>query len=381
MFIFNENQQYILNSVKDMISKGLLKSDVADSEEGKVKDIIDKLFNAGIMNPNLPKEYGGMDLDTVSQIIILYLVAKEQPTIAHIMGAHAYGFSQVIADFGNEAQKEKYLRDAAKDKKIGTFAYTEPVGCNLNALQLKAVKKENTYVLNGTKAMITMASEADYLLTFAKTNNFGNEFQQFSMFVVDTKKCPGISFGKKESLMGLDGLTINEVVFDDCIVDQDCMIGISGDGVKILLKQLEKSRIANGASAIGMAERAYIEALQYSNNRIMNNIPLMQNPVITSKLSKMKIDLETIKLLVFQAAMCCDLGKENQIFNSSVAKFQATEFAKKIIDEAVQIHGGVGYMKEYFVERLYRDIRIYTLLGGTSELILSTTGRELLKDI
>lgn len=374
MYIFNDNQKYLKRIFEKMIKQGLLESTSSYDAFDSFNEILNRLAEENIFGINVPKELGGCNYDTVSQVIILSLIASENPAVAHVLGANLYGFYQSIIDFGTEAQKDIYVMDAQRKRKLGTFAYTEPNGCNFNLMKLRADKVSNGYILNGTKTMVTYASKADFILVFAKTDNSDNIFDNFSVFIVDVKNTDGIIFGKDEKIMGLDGMPINEIKFEDCYLDDKKLLGRKGDGVQILVKQLEKSRIANAAVALGIAETAYKEALKFSKNRCTEKGTLFENPIINQKLALLKVKLETIRLLAYNAAHRCDMGDEKLLYFASIAKYQVAETTKEICDEALQIHGGYGYSKNYAIEQLYRDARLFTIINGTSELILAAIG-------
>lgn len=380
MFNYTEEQKFLVNNISKMIENGLLDYKYGETYKS-IDNTLRKIFEANLLNINIPKKYGGNELDLVSQLIILYLIAKEKPTIAHILGAHIYGYLQPIIDFATDDQKEHLLTEVIESFKIGTLSFTEPNGCNIMSMQHNAKIEKDNVLINGTKSMVTMGNKCDNLLLFTKTAKNGNDIKKnFSMILISPKDKENIVFGNEERLMGFDLLPIAEMSYLDYVAKSKDIIGGEGDGLKILRKQLITSRLANASIALGIAERAYEEAFKFSQNRVLKNKPLNENPLINQKIAEMKIQLETIKLLTFYTANNngLDITLNEKLLNSSIAKIQTTEFGKKICDNALQIHGGYGYMKEYKIEQLYRDIRAYTILGGSSEVIIDSIGSQLI---
>ncbi len=329
----------------------------------------------GYLGMSVPEKYGGTGLDTLSAATALVEFAKVNAALAHIVNAHSFCFITPLVKYGSEKQKNFYLSQLAAGQKIGTFAFTEPDGSNVNTIRVTAKRINNGYLLNGTKCMITYAGCADYALIFTRTGPAGGGLERsFSFFIADLKQTEGITIGKPEMTMGMEGTQIAEINFHDCKVPADDLLGREGDGLEIIADMLETSRTTNAAVALGIALAAYEEAVKYAHHRSLNGKPLIQHPVINAKLAGMYCKLQSMELNTYYTAQNLAEKKKNVFTDSSVVKYMVAETAKEICDASLQIHGGYGYIKDYFIEQLYRDVRINTIMGGTSETILSEIG-------
>ncbi len=375
MFNFNNDQIEIKKHIEGF-SESIKFHDIdRNNTRYFMEESLKAVGDLGYLGICVPEKYGGTALDTLSAVTVLVEFAKVNAALAHIVNAHSFCFCRLLVKFGSEKQKEFYLNQLALGRKVGTFALTEPDGCNLDNIKLTAKRRDNYYILNGTKCMITYASCADYALIFTKTGQAGEDIEHsYSFFIVDLKKTEGINIGKPEMTMGMEGTQIAEINFSDCKIPADNLLGKEGDGLNIVGNMLEISRTTNAAVALGIALSAYQEAVKFAHHRLLNGKPLVQHPVANSKLADMYCKLKGMELCTYYAAQMFDENKENMYFNSSIVKYMVTEAAKEICDKALQIHGGYGYIKDYFIEQLYRDVRINTIMGGSTEIILSGIG-------
>lgn len=379
-FQFNEEQREIWNSFSKILKGLIIKVNHDSREENfeKGQSILRELATFGCFGLAIPEEYEGAGLEPVSAAITINLMARVEASLAHILLGQNYCFCKPILDFGTDEQKGKYLKQAARGEIKTALAVTEPDGNSLDVMKLTARRNGDYFALNGTKSMISNAGYADYALVFARTEFGPDEFENWSFFIVELKNNDGIHIGKNEKTMGFELCPIAEINFNDCKVPADQILGGEGKGILVLVKMMEFSRLFNAAIALGIAEAAYDEALKFARSRILEGKPMVEHPAILTKLGSIFTDLKVMKLLTYQTANLIGTAFENKLLAASVTKLIVTEKAKEICDKALQIHGGSGYIKEYPIEKLYRDVRINTILGGTSESIQSYVGEFIL---
>lgn len=371
MFKFDEEQkdiQNLIGKLKDKICIYNNDNDVEDFMDYAVK----VLLNNDLFSVTIPDEYGGCLLSNKLAFTVIYEVAKVNPSLAQILMVHNFGFCKLIDLYGDNAQKNKYLRKIQNNHEIGIFAFHEPSGSNLSDIKLCAKKSEDCYILNGTKTMITYADKADYAIIAAKVeeeNNF------YSYFVVDLKNSKGISTSENEQTLGMDGVHLGEINFTNCKIDLQSKIGNKGDFGKITGDVVGYLRAANAAIALGIADSAFNEAVKYAKNRIIDGESLINESICKSKIGEMFSKLKSMEVIVFNLYNILDQkGIQDIFYNSSIVKYIVTESAAEICNDSLQIHGGYGYIKGFPIEQLYRDIRITTINGGTTEILKLTIG-------
>ena len=325
----------------------------------------------------VPRSYGGAR-DTVQarDLCVIREELAQFSALADVMfGVQALATQPIILA-GTEAQKAKYLPSLARAENIGAFALTEPdAGSDAGAISLRANKIGGGYRLTGTKKLISNAGVAQVYVVFASTD-FNAKAKGISAFIVETD-CAGFSVREKTRL--LSPHPIGVLQFEDCFVSQDGLLGAEGNGLKIALQTLDILRCTVGASAVGFARRALAEAIAYSRNRQQFGRAIAEFQGIQFKLAEMATDLEASRLLVYEAAAAHDRNGHDSGLKSSVAKLFATEAAQRIVDQALQIHGGNGVVAGHVMERLYRDVRALRIYEGTSEIQKLLIARELLK--
>ncbi|MFQ6015672.1 MAG: acyl-CoA dehydrogenase [Anaerolineae bacterium] len=324
------------------------------------------LRDSGFMGMAFPKEYGGGGADHVSHILVKEEISRACLSTCTIMAAHYLG-SLPLMLAGTEEQKEKYLPRLASGEMLAAFGLTEPeAGSDAGAIKTTARRDGEGYVLNGNKAFITNGGVADFYTIFAKTDPEAGT-RGISAFIVE-KGTPGFSFGKKENKMGIRASATRELILQDCRVPRENLLGQEGEGFKIALRTLDHTRPGAGAEAVGVAQAALDASLQYARERVVFGKPLVEHQAISFMLADMATEIEAARLLVYRSAAMIDAGVSRFTMESSMAKLFASEVAHRVVNQAVQIHGGYGYMKEYPVERYYRDQRILEIYEGTSQI-------------
>ena len=345
--------------------------------EDQATSLAHQLGQEGFMAYVVPRSYGGAR-DTVQarDLCVIREELAQFSALADVMfGVQALATQPIILA-GTEAQKAKYLPSLARAENIGAFALTEPdAGSDAGAISLRANKVRGGYRLTGTKKLISNAGVAQVYVVFASTD-FNAKARGISAFIVETD-CAGFSVREKTRL--LSPHPIGVLQFEDCFVSQDGLLGAEGNGLKIALQTLDILRCTVGASAVGFARRALAEAIAYSRNRQQFGRAIAEFQGIQFKLAEMATDLEASRLLVYEAAAAHDRNGHDSGLKSSVAKLFATEAAQRIVDQALQIHGGNGVVAGHVMERLYRDVRALRIYEGTSEIQKLLIARELLK--
>jgi butyryl-CoA dehydrogenase len=330
------------------------------------REIFAKAAEIGITGIALPEEEGGAGFDHVAYTIVIEEISRCCASTGVILSVQNSLYCDPIHRFGTAEQKEKFLLPFARGEKIGCYALTEPqAGSNAAALQTKAVRKGETYVVNGTKAWITNGGAADAALVYVNTDPAKGE-KGITALVVE-KGRPGFRVGKEEKKLGISATACSELVFSDCEVPAANRIGNEGEGYKVALSTLDGGRIGIAAQATGIAQGAFEAALKYSQERMAFGNPISQFQAIQFMLADMATEIDAARLLIRKAAWKQDRGARFSL-EAATAKLFASEMATRVTHKAIQIHGGNGYSREYPVERNYRDARITEIYEGTSEI-------------
>ena len=338
-----------------------------DEEERFPMETVEKMAKLGMMGIYFPKQYGGAGGDVLSYAMCVEELAKVCGTTAVIVSAHTSLCCAPIFENGTEEQKMKYLPDLLSGKKIGAFGLTEPgAGTDASGQQTTAVKNENgDYVLNGSKCFITNGNVASTFVVFAMTDKSkGNH--GITAFIVE-KDFPGFSTGKHEKKMGIRGSSTCDLVFEDCVVPKENLLGKEGEGFKIAMKTLDGGRIGIASQALGLAEGAINEAVKYTKERVQFGRRLSQFQNTQFQLADMHTRTQAAQYLVYAAAMKKQ-NHEDYSMDAAMAKLFAAETASDVPRRAVQLFGGYGYTREYPVERMMRDAKITEIYEGTSEV-------------
>ena len=363
------NEQLMLRKMYREFAENEVKplAEEIDEEERFPMETVEKMAKLGMMGIYFPKEYGGAGGDVLSYAMCVEELAKVCGTTAVIVSAHTSLCCAPIFEHGTEEQKKKYLPDLCSGKKIGAFGLTEPgAGTDASRQQTTAIKNENgDYVLNGTKCFITNGNVADTFVVMAMTDKSkGNH--GISAFIVE-KDFPGFSIGKKELKMGIRGSSTTELVFENCIVPKENLLGKEGEGFKIAMTTLDGGRIGIAAQALGIAQGAIDETVKYVKERKQFGRPLAKFQNTQFQLADLQTRVDAARLLVYRAAMAKDTKKR---FSSeaAMAKLFAAETAMAVTTKCVQLYGGYGYTRDYPVERMMRDAKITEIYEGTSEV-------------
>jgi alkylation response protein AidB-like acyl-CoA dehydrogenase len=340
-------------------------------------DIAKELGEMGFLGIIFPEEYGGSNFTTMDYAIIVEEISKADPSIGLTIAAHNGLCTNHIYMFANEELKKKYLPDLATGKKMGAWGLTENVsGSDAAGMQTTAVKKDGCYILNGSKTFITHAGVGETAVVMAVTDK-SKAGKGISAFILE-KGYKGLSVGKKENKLGMRSSDTCELIFDNCEVPLENLIGNEGEGYVQALKILDGGRIAIAALSVGIAQAALEHSVKYAKQRKQFGKALAEFQGIQFKLAEMATEAEAARLLTYRAAELKDAGKDFK-FAASMAKYYASEIATKATNEAVQIHGGYGFIKEFPVEKLYRDVKLMTIGEGTSEVQKIVMSRQLLE--
>ena len=339
-----------------------------DEEERFPMETVEKMAKLGMMGVYFPKKYGGAGADVLAYAMCVEELAKVCGTTAVVVSAHTSLCCAPIFENGTEEQKMKYLPDLLSGKKIGAFGLTEPgAGTDASGQQTTAVLDESgeNYILNGTKCFITNGNVADVFVVMAMTDK-SKGTKGISAFIVE-KDFPGFSQGKHEKKMGIRGSSTCDLIFEDCIVPKENMLGKEGEGFKIAMKTLDGGRIGIASQALGLGEGAVEEAIKYTKERVQFGKRISQFQNTQFQLADMHTRMQAAQFLVYSAAMKKELH-EPYSMDAAMAKLFAAEAASDVTRRAVQLFGGYGYTREYPVERMMRDAKITEIYEGTSEV-------------
>jgi len=374
----SENQKMIAQMIKDFgeleIKPNIMKWD--ESQEFPVP-LFRKMGNLGLMGVLVPEEYGGSGFGYPEYVTAVSEIARIDGSIGLSVAAHNSLCTGHILQFANEEQKKKYLPKLASGQWIGAWGLTEPnTGSDAGNMRTVAVKDGDHYVINGAKNFITHGKSGDVAVVIVRTGEVGDS-HGMTAFIIE-KGTPGFSAGKKENKLGMRASETAELIFTDCRVHESQVIGKAGDGFVQSLKVLDGGRISIAALSLGIAQGAFDAALQYSKERHQFNKPISSFQGISFKLADMATKVEAAKLLTFRAADLKNRGKSVNL-ESAMAKLYASEIAVEVANDAVQIFGGYGYIKDFPVEKFYRDAKLCTIGEGTSEIQKLVISRAVLK--
>ncbi|EKS4342511.1 putative isocaproyl-CoA dehydrogenase AcdB [Clostridium sporogenes] len=365
--LFKKEHELLRKSVRDFVDRELKDIPEEVDTEGKLpKELLQKLAQYKFISPVIPKEYGGAGADYVSYCIIMEEISKRCASTGTFITAGASLVALPLLNFGTEEQKEKYLKPLAKGEYIGSFGLTEPgAGSDAGAGQTTAVLEGDHYILNGRKTFITNAPICDFAIVTAMTEK-GKGSRGISAFIVESK-WDGFSTGAHENKMGIRGTETADLIFENVKVPKENLIGKEGKGFKIALNTLDVGRIGVAAQALGIAQGALDEAVKYVKERVQFGRPLAKFQNTQFTIADMETKVQAARWLVYDAAEKKDNGI-NPGVESAMAKYYAAEIANEVAYKALQLHGGYGFMKDYPIERMYRDARITSIYEGTSQV-------------
>jgi alkylation response protein AidB-like acyl-CoA dehydrogenase len=369
-------QQTIRNFAEKEIVPNIMKWDEAQIFP---REIFTKLGEQGFMGILVPEEYGGAGLGYIHYALVVEELAKYDPSISLSVAAHNGLCTNHINLFGNKEQKEKYLTKLAQGKFIGAWCLTEPTsGSDAGSLKSIARKENGKYIINGSKTFATHGSVGEVAVVFAKTNPDKGK-KGISAFIVETNS-PGYIVLKKENKLGCRASDTAQLSFENLEVSEENLLGKEDEGFINALQVLQGGRISIAAMALGLAEGAFEAALKYAKEREQFGKSISEFQGIQFKLADMKTMIEASRLLVYRAATLKDQGKDVS-YEASLAKFYASEAAVKITDQALQIHGGYGFTKDFPAEKFYRDVKLTTIGEGTSEIQRLIISKSILSEL
>jgi alkylation response protein AidB-like acyl-CoA dehydrogenase len=377
-FEFTEEQLMIRQAARDFAQRELI-TDVLERDEKMIYPTqhVKTLAELGFLGMLVDPKYDGGGMDTVSYVLAMEEISKVDSSVSVIMSVNNSLVCYGIQEFGNEEQKEKFLKPLARGEKIGAFLLSEPeAGSDATSQKTTAEDKGDHYLLNGTKNWITNGNSAGTYLVIAQTHP-EKKHKGINALIVD-RHAPGISVGPHEDKMGMRSSDTHSVMFTDVKVPKENRIGEDGFGFKFAMKTLEGGRIGIAAQALGIASGAFERSVQYAKERKAFGTEIANHQAIAFKLADMAVKIENARNLCLKAAWLKDQGQPYGLA-SAMAKLYAADIAMEVTTEAVQIHGGYGYVKEYHVERLMREAKLTQIYEGTSEIQKIVISRDVLK--
>lgn len=375
-----ETLNLLLDSISRFVRERLVPNEELVAETDQIPAaLLDEMRELGLFGLCLPEEYGGLGLTMEEEVLAAIELGMTSPAFRSAIGSNnGIGSTGIVLD-GTPAQKEKYLPRLASGELIGSFCLTEPeAGSDAASLRTTAVRDGDHYVLNGTKRFITNAPEAGVFTVMARTDPAGKGADAISAFIVEAGT-PGLSLGKTDRKMGQKGAHTCDVIFDNCRVPAENLIGErEGVGFKTAMKTLDKGRLHIAAVATGAAQRMLSDAVRYALERKQFGKPIAEFQLIQAMLADSQAEIYASRCMIVDAAKRRDAG-ERVTSEASCAKMFATEMCGRVADRAVQIFGGAGYMSEYGIERFYRDVRLFRIYEGTTQIQQIVIARELLR--
>ena len=376
-----ETLDHITQTIRNFVNDQLIPMEHWVAENDRLpEEIIEQMRELGLFGLTIPEEYGGLGVTMEEEVTLAFELGRTSPAFRSLIGTNnGIGSSGLVID-GTEAQKQKYLPRLASGEIIGSFCLTEPEsGSDAASLKTTAIKDGDTYIINGTKRYITNAPQAGVFTVMARTDPQNKRSGGISAFIVESDT-PGITLGKIDKKMGQKGAQTCDVIFDNCVVPADALIGgVEGVGFKTAMKVLDKGRLHIAAASTGAATRMLNDALNYAVERKQFGQPVASFQLIQGMLADSKAEIYAAKSMVLDAARLRDEGKD-VVTESSCAKMFATEMCGRVADRAVQIHGGAGYIADYGIERFYRDVRLYRLYEGTTQIQQVIIARNMIKE-
>lgn len=367
----------LAQTVQRFVRERLVPAEARVEEENAIPpELVDEMRDLGLFGMSIPEEFGGLGLTMEEEVIVAFELGYTSPAFRSVIGTNNGIGSQGIIVDGTAAQKEYWLPRMATGEVIGAFALTEPdVGSDAGSIKTTAVREGDHYVLNGTKRFITNAPVADVFTVMARTGGPGSA--GVTAFLVP-RASPGISFGAIDKKMGQRGTYTSDVIFENCRVAADTIIGgVEGRGFKTAMKVLNRGRLHISAVCVGVAHRLCEESVNYARTRVQFGKPIAEHQLIQAMLADSATETFAGRSMVLEAARLFDAG-ERIVQQSASAKLFCSEMVGRVADRAVQIHGGAGYMKDYPVEHFYRDVRLFRLYEGTSQLQQIIIAREMM---
>ena len=377
-FAFSDEHEAIRQVAREFTDKKLIPRAAEFDRTGKIDfDLARQMGALGILGVTVPEQYGGAGFDTMAYAIVMEELGRGCAAHSTLVGAHNSLFAYPVLHFGTEEQKRFYLPPISSGEKFGAFSLTEPnAGSDAGGVETTAVRDGAHYVLNGNKIFVSNGAFADFIIIMAKTDRKAGA-RGMTAFMVH-KEMPGFSTGRIEEKMGLHASPTTELILEDLRVPADHVLGKVGQGFRVAMESLDSGRISVGANAIGLGQRAYEIAVKYAKERRQFGAPISSFELVQAHLADMHCRLEASRLLIYKAAWKKDRG-EDYSTEAAMGKLVASETATFVTHRAMQILGGYGYIREYDVERLYREARLTEIFEGTSEIQRLVIARGLIK--
>ena len=374
--LLNEEQKLIRDTARQFAQERLAPNAADWDREARFpREAIEEMAGLGFMGMLVPEDYDGVGADNLSYALALMEIAEGDGSCSTVMSVHNSVGCMPLLRYGSEEQKERFLKPMARGEKIGAFCLTEPqAGSDASALKSKARKDGNHYVLDGVKQFITSGRNADVAIVFAVTDPQKGK-KGISAFIVPTDT-PGYEVASTEHKLGQKASDTCQISLESCRLTPDHLLGEEGEGYRIALSNLEGGRIGIGAQSVGMARAAYYAALSYAKERRSFGKPIIEHQAVAFRLADMATQIHAAELMVVEAARLCDAAQPC-LKEASMAKLFASEMAERVCSDAIQIHGGYGYLSDFPVERIYRDVRVCQIYEGTSDVQRMVIGREI----
>ena len=375
-----ETIKQLVDLIERFVRERLVPNEERLASEGRLPDdILEEMKALGLFGLTIPEEYGGLGLTMEEEILVSIALGRTSPAFRSIMGTNNGIGSAAVVFNGTEEQKQKYLPRYASGDWISCFCLTEPeAGSDAASLKTTAVRHGDHYIINGTKRYITNAKVAHTFNVMARTDPKNKGARGISSFIVE-RDTPGITLGSVDKKMGQAGSMTCDVIFEDCRVSAENLIGEEGEGFVTAMKVLDRGRLHISGVSVGVAERLIHDSLEYALQRTQFGKPIAEQQLIQGMLADSQTETYAAKCMTLETARKRDSG-ENVSTESSACKLFATEMVGRVADRAVQIHGGAGYMSEYAVERFYRDVRLFRLYEGTSQIQQVIIARNMMRD-
>ena len=375
-----ETIKQLVDLIERFVRERLVPNEERLASEGRLPDdILEEMKALGLFGLTIPEEYGGLGLTMEEEILVSIALGRTSPAFRSIMGTNNGIGSAAVVFNGTEEQKQKYLPRYASGDWISCFCLTEPeAGSDAASLRTTAVRENDHYIINGTKRYITNAKVAHTFNVMARTDPDNKGARGISSFIVE-RDTPGITLGSVDNKMGQAGSMTCDVIFEDCRVPAENLIGGEGEGFVTAMKVLDRGRLHISGVSVGVAERLIHDSLEYALQRKQFGKPIAEQQLIQGMLADSQTETYAAKCMTLETARKRDSG-ENVSTESSACKLFATEMVGRVADRAVQIHGGAGYMSEYAVERFYRDVRLFRLYEGTSQIQQVIIARNMMRD-
>jgi alkylation response protein AidB-like acyl-CoA dehydrogenase len=374
--IFSDEQSMVRDMARDFAASRLAPNAAAWDREARVpREVITEMGTLGLLGMTVPERWGGAGADFVSYVLAVEEIAAGDGGISTIMNVNNTPVCAAIQTFGSDAHRQRFLEPLAQGRMLGAFCLTEPqAGSDASNLRTRAERRGNKFVLNGTKQFVTSGSIADVAMVFAVSDDEAGK-HGISAFLVPTES-PGYRVAGVEKKLGQRSSDTCQIVLEDVELTPDLMLGDEGQGYKIALANLESGRIGIAAQAVGMARAAYEAGLAYAREREAFGTAIVEHQAVAFRLADMATRIEAARGLVHAAAGLKDAGRPC-IKEASMAKLFASEMAEKVCSDAIQIHGGYGYLADFPVERIYRDVRVCQIYEGTSDVQRMVISRNL----